>query len=363
MPTHLGSTFVALLAGGRGVRFWPLSRRLRPKQLLDVTGEGPLLRLSRDRVEGLCPPGNVLLVTSADIAEASRRLLGLPARNVLAEPEGRNTAPAVGLALAVAAARDPDAVVLCLPADHHVANPRRLRTLLGKAAGAARKLQAPVLLGITPRGPSTDFGYVVPGAEVDVPGARGLRRVHHFAEKPTPQRAKALLDRRALWNSGMFVLPARATVEAMSHLVPEVTRALATLPLAKGGAALTRALQDCWPSLPSASFDVAVLERCANAVVLEAGELGWSDVGSWDALGAMLPKDDAGNRSKGPSFFLRSKGCMTFQHDSSRTLVVLGAQDLVLIDAGDVILAAPRAELGRLRELVAVLDRDRPEMT
>lgn len=350
------STFLALLAGGRGTRLWPLSRQLKPKQLLDVTGEGPLLQRCLERVAVLAPPANVLLVTSEDLALASGRLLGLPARNVLGEPMGRNTAPAVALALAAAVARDPQAVVLCLPADHHVAHPARLRRVLGKAAREAGRRQVPVLIGVPPTSPSSDYGYIVPRSR------EGLRAVSQFAEKPALQRARRLIARGALWNTGMFVLPARATLEAMRALVPAVAAAVEDLPWSRPKA-LRSALADRWPRLEPQSFDTAVLERWDAVHVLEAADLGWSDVGSWEAIAALQSRDDAGNRARGPAFFLHASGCVTFQHDSSRTLVVLGAHDLMLVDTGDVVLAAPRSELGRLRELVAKLERARPELT
>jgi mannose-1-phosphate guanylyltransferase/mannose-6-phosphate isomerase len=351
--------FFALLAGGRGTRFWPLSRRLRPKQLLDVTGEGPMLRRTLERVGPLATEGRILLVTSEDLAPGSARMLGLRARDVLAEPAGRNTAPAVALACAAAMARDPNAVVACLPADHHVGNEARLRVLLRRALGEAARRRVPVLLGVEPGGPSSDYGYIVPGADA----GSGLRRVARFAEKPDAAAARRLLRRGATWNSGMFVLPARETLDAIRRFAPQLADAVASLPIARGGAALRRALRSAWPSLPSLSFDATILERWDAVHVLRAENLGWSDLGSWEALASMIPPDAARNRSHGPAFFHEAAGCFTYVSGRDRTIVVLGADDLVVVDAGDVVFACPRSALPRLRNLVERLDRERPELT
>ncbi len=364
MPRPHSPTFVALLAGGRGVRFWPLSRHLRPKQFLDITGEGPLLRLTAERARGLCPPGNLLLVTSEALAADSRRLAGVTARNVLAEPVGRNTAAAVGLACAVAAARDERAVVIAMPADHHVAKPARLRAILRRAAAAAARLQAPVLLGIPPESARSDFGYIVPERRA----ARGARTsdplvVRRFVEKPAAARARSLIRQGALWNSGIFVLPAVATLAAIRHRQPLLGRALEKLPARRDGAAFTRALRGAWPGLPAVSFDSGVIESWADVRVLPAADIGWSDVGSWEAVAAGMPADEAGNQAQGPAFFVASAGCLAVQRDPSRTIVIAGARDLVVVDAGDVIFAAPRSDLAHMREIVEAVDRARPELS
>ena len=221
--------FLALLAGGRGTRFWPLSRHARPKQLLDVVGEGPMLARTLERVADLAPLARTLLITSTDLARQSAKLLELPAQNVIAEPEGRGTAAAVGLACLVASARHPDAVVAALPADHHVAKPARLRVLLARAAAAASAFHAPVLIGVPAIRASAHVGYLEPGDEVRLKGVPDLSEVESFTEKPSERRAKALIKGGATWNSGMFVLHAGATLEAMNLCLPELGAALARL--------------------------------------------------------------------------------------------------------------------------------------
>jgi mannose-1-phosphate guanylyltransferase len=359
MARGVGShVFVALLAGGRGARFWPLSRRATPKQLLDMTGEGPLARRTLERLGTLVRRENVLVVTSPDLAPALRRLLDVPAANVLAEPAPRNTAAAVGLALVVALARDPDAIVLALPADHHVGRPARLRAILRSAAAAAARLRVPVLLGMSPTSPSSDYGYIVPGERVR--GAPGLRRVRRFVEKPARAGAQRLLRSRALWNGGMFCLHAASALDLMRRVAPEMGEPLAALLPHVGRRTFGAALRRTWALVPSIAFDRAVLERCDDACVLPA-DIGWSDVGTFEALAALIPADAARNRTRGPAFLAGSEECLVVERDASRTLVLFGVRDLLVVDAGDVVLVAPRG--ADLQRLVARLDRERPELT
>ena len=357
--------YLALLAGGRGTRFWPLSRRARPKQLLDILGEGPMLTRTLERVAELAPVSRTLLVTSADLARPSARLVRVPARNVLAEPEGRGTAAAVGLACLVAHARHADAVVAALPCDHHVAKPARLRMLLDRAARAAAALHAPVLLGVPAQGPSSHFGYLEPGPSVrlsGVTGLGGLTEVESFTEKPSERKAVGLIARGATWNSGMFVLHAGSTLEAIARCLPELGAALARLRKHVDKPSWTRALAREYAGLASVSFDHGVLERIAPVLSLRA-DIGWSDVGTWESLAGLLARDATGNHWRGPAFAHDSRRCLLIgESGGDRTLVVVGADDLVVVDAGDVIFVAPRSVAANPKALLAALAKSRPEL-
>jgi mannose-1-phosphate guanylyltransferase len=355
---------LAFLAGGRGTRFWPLSRHDRPKQLLDVAGEGPMLRVTRDRVAALAPPRNHLVVTGADLARPCGRLLGLPARQVLAEPVARNTAAAVGLAVLVAHAADPEAVVLALPSDHHVARPDRLRSLLRRGVRAARRTGGVVLFGAVPDRPATEYGYLTLGPERAVRGAAGLRRLRSFKEKPGPAGARRLVSAGALWNSGMFCLPAEATLAAIAATVPELAAGLEQLRPHVGRRTWRAALDDVYPDLPSVSFDHGVLERLDELHALPA-EVGWSDVASWEALADLLGGDRSGNRLRGDVLAHDARGCVLVQRAEARgrTLVALGLEDVVLVDDGEVVLACPRGEERDVKGLLERLRRERPELS
>lgn len=354
--------FVALLAGGRGTRFWPLSRHSRPKQFLDVTGDGPLLAVTRERVRGLCPPENVLVVTTADLAEPTRRMLDLPHGNVIAEPSGRNTAPAVGLAALVALARRPDAVVLALPADHHVRRPRDLARLLRRGAAAAAATKGVVLFGAVPDRPETAYGYLVPGEGARAPGAPGLLRVARFREKPDAAGARRLLRQGALWNTGLFALHAQGALAEIGVTLPALHEQLLALAPHVGAPSFKTALQRLHPLMPAVSFDHGVLERSRRVFALRA-DVGWSDVGSWESLAELLADDGRGNRTRGRAIVEAARGCIVVQGgDAGRALVVLGVDDLVLVDAGDVVLACPRGRARDVKALMTRLAKHHPEL-
>jgi mannose-1-phosphate guanylyltransferase len=353
----------AFLAGGRGTRFWPLSRRDRPKQLLDVTGEGAMLAVTQARVDPLAPREAQLVVTSADLAPSCRDLLGLPAAQVLAEPAGRNTAAAVGLALLVAHARDPHATVLALPSDHHVAKTARLQQQLRRGIRAARELDGVVLFGALPDRPATEYGYLSLGPEVSIRGATGLRKLKAFKEKPNPAGARRLVKAGALWNSGMFCLPAAASLDSIARVLPDLADGLEELRPHVGRRSWKAALAEVYPQLPAISFDHGVLEKL-DAIHALPLDVGWSDVGSWEALAELLPGDRAGNRSRGPALAHDAKDCVLVGGDGGdRTLVILGVDELVLVDDGEVVFACPR---GRERDVAGLLERlrtERPELT
>jgi mannose-1-phosphate guanylyltransferase len=354
--------FIALLAGGRGTRFWPLSRRAHPKQLLDVCGEGPMLLRTHQRVARLAPASRTLVITSEDLAAPVRSLLRLPAGNVLAEPEGRSTAAAIGLACLVASTRHPDAVVLALPADHHVRHPDRLVRLLEAGARAAAAFHAPVLLGIAPDSGNPHYGYLEPGEPATLRGVKGLVEVARFTEKPSEPRATALVARGALWNGGMFCLHAASTLEAIGRCLPRLGAALRRLRAHVGKATWQGALRREYRKLDSVSFDSGVLERIHPVLALRA-DVGWSDVGSWESLATLLAADADGNRSRGPSFIHASKRCLVVNAPgAARTIVVAGAEDLLVVDAGDVILVAPRKLARDPKGLLAALAEERPEL-
>lgn len=359
-PSRSDDVFVVLLAGGQGVRFWPLSRLSRPKPFLDPLGHGPLLQATRDRVAELCPPSQLLAVTSREHARLTGSTLGLPPSNVLAEPTRKNTAAAIGLALLVASCRDPDAVVLALPTDHHVARPARLRQVLRRGIRAARSLRGAVVFGAVPDRPETGYGYVSPGPAVALRGAAGLRRVRRFREKPTRRTALRLVRQGAWWNTGMFCLHAASVLAAIDRSLPELGAALSALRTHVDRPSWGRALARIQPAMPSISFDRGVVERLEELHVLPA-DVGWSDVGSWESLGELLPSDRRGNRALGRALFEGSSGCLAIQGDGAagRAVVVVGADDLVIVDAGDVVCAFPR---GRERDMGALLERIRREL-
>ncbi len=342
--------YPVVMAGGSGTRFWPLSRVRHPKQFLPLVSSKPLLVETLARLKGLAPPGHTYVVCGPSHAAMARRLLPrLPSRNVLVEPVARNTAPAIALAAWVIGARDPDGVLAVLPSDHHVADPPAFRAVLQRAAKLARTGQL-VTVGIQPTRAETGYGYIRLGA----PLGEGAFRVQAFVEKPDPvTAAEYVSSKEYLWNGGMFVFTARAMQEAFARHLPDVAEAMERLAPRIGKRGFTAALARAFPRLPSVSLDYGVMEKARNIAVVP-GDFGWSDVGSFAAIGEVRPQDANGNVAVGEqTLVLDSAGCVVL--GSGRTLVVLGMRDTVVVDAGDAVLVIPRERSQDVRQVVEAL--------
>ena len=349
---HSMTHCAALLAGGSGTRFWPLSRRLRPKQLLPLAPGGKtLLRATYERIAPLFTPEHVIVVTGAHLQDAIRAdLPELPAENVIAEPSAKNTAPAVGLAVAWAARRGgEDATVTVLPADHHIADEGAFREAISRAR--AHAATGPItLLGVRPTRPDTGFGYLEVSSR-----AGGTMRIERFVEKPSLERAREYLAAgRFLWNSGTFFLRADTTLTAFRSHLPEL------------GAALDRAVrgeaswEEVYAASPAVSIDYGVMEkeRELAAYPLDAG---WSDVGSWEALAEVHPPDATGNAGPGEVLAIDARDNLV--HAPGKVVALLGVEGLVIVETADAILVCPRDRAQDVRQMVdALAARGRKEL-
>ncbi len=350
------SLFPVILAGGSGTRFWPLSRRRRPKQLLPLAGGKPLLVETVARVKGLAAPKSVVIVCGALHAREIRRLLpALPPKNLLIEPVPRNTAAAIGWAAVRLLAIDPDATLAVLPSDHHIADVPRFRALIRAAAEIAQDGTL-VTLGITPTGPETGFGYLRMGAPLAKAPANA-RRVAEFVEKPTRAVAERYLaSGEYLWNAGIFVFRADALLAELRRQLPAHAIALGQIEDVVGtpreGAAVVRH----FPTMPSVSIDYGVMEKATKVAVVPA-DFGWSDLGSFDAIAQVRPLDAQGNLLEGEALALDCRDCLVFARD--RPVAVIGAEGLVVVDAGDAILVVPRSRVQEVRKAVEELERRR----
>jgi len=342
-----------ILAGGSGTRFWPLSRKSRPKQLLALEGERSLLRDTVERLQPLVAPESVWICTTRALEDAVRREVPeVPAGQILLEPEGRNTAPAIGWSIRsmpAAARRGPVAV---LPADHRIGDPAAFREVLARAAQAVEREDRVMTLGVTPRWAETGYGYLelLPGAEAD-----GLRRVHRFVEKPTPEKAEAFVRSGAyLWNAGIFVFRGTTFLTLLTRLQPELARGLEEI------AAAPERLGTLYGRLPADSVDYAVMEKLDGISTLPL-DCGWSDLGSWSALDEILPRDAAGNTGRGDVVAVESSGNLLFADGG--TVAVLGVEGLVVVRTGDAVLVMPKERAQEVRKIVAELqERGRGEL-
>jgi mannose-1-phosphate guanylyltransferase len=344
---------VVLLAGGRGTRFWPLSRRRRPKQLLSLVSRESLLRETWRRVAALARPERRWLITGSDLRRAClRELPELPPGRCIGEPVGRNTAAALALATALIERCDPRAVMAVFPCDHHIGDLPAFRRLARQALGIAREERALVILGIRPVRADTGYGYI----ELAGGGARkGARAVKRFVEKPSPARARAFLaGGRHLWNSGMFFLNVAALVEAWREHSPEIWEPLAALADDFGSRRFAAKLKATYESLPAQPFDVAIMEKVQGVKVLPA-EMKWSDIGNWLTIADMLP-ERGGNHSAGPLVCDDAKGNIVMDPEGLTALV--GVDDLIVVKTRDALLVCHRDKVGDLRELVERLESE-----
>ncbi len=346
-----------ILSGGSGTRLWPMSRRDYPKQFLPLDGDNTMLQATAMRAGEPDQFAPVLVVCNEDhrfmVAEQLRRQ-GHPTQGIILEPLGRNTAPALTAAALWLLDRGPDAIMLVLPSDHVVKDVPAFRAATLKAAAAAQAGNL-VTFGIHPRAPETGFGYIAAGeatAEID-----GVRRVDEFVEKPDLDTAEGFVaGGNHFWNSGMFVFRADALVAEIERFAPDVTIA-ARKALSDGTEDLDffRLDRDAFADAPAISIDYAVMEKTDKATVVPV-TMGWSDVGSWQALWEIGDKDDAGNVINGDVMQVGSKNC--YLRSDGTLVAAIGLEDFVVVASTDAVLVAPKGEVQQVRDIVEQLGAD-----
>jgi mannose-1-phosphate guanylyltransferase len=345
--------FVVILAGGKGERFWPQSRLRRPKHLLTIVGRVPMLAQTLARVSPLVPPANIFIITAADQVRAVRTLCpALPQANIVAEPMGRDTAPAVALAAALVAQRDPLGVFAILPADHVIHDLRAYRADLRAAFAAAAGASVMVTIGIQPDEPSTGFGYIQRAKRWKAFAGRSFYQVRRFVEKPSSKVAQGYLDSGDyLWNAGMFVWSVPVMLTAFEQHAPELRTALDKIMrgLARGRA-LAPLLKGIYPTLPKISVDYALLEKAGNVVVLPAS-FDWDDVGSWPAVARHQAKDVLGNVVRGRAIIEQGRNNIAVGEDG-HLLAIVGADDLIVVHTTDATLVCPRHRAQDIKQLL-----------
>lgn len=348
--------YAVILAGGSGKRFWPASRRQRPKQLLSLTGARSLLQKTVDRLAPLCPPERVVVVTGEDHADAvARQLPDVPAENILREPVGRNTAAAAGLGALWVAQRDPEAVCLVLPADHLIRDENGFLQTMERAAQAASQRKSLVTLGLKPRHPATGFGYIEMAEQVE-PGPPPLCKVAAFHEKPDLETAKQYLDSgRHRWNSGMFAWRADVLLAEIARWLPNLDEGLSELAERLGRPDQAKAMTRVYPRLPSISVDYGVLEKSDRLLVVDS-DFQWSDVGSWEAMADLWPCDENNNACQMPDKVVAVDARGNLVKSGDRLVALLGVEDLAVVMTDDVLLIMPRSRGQELKDLLDLLE-------
>jgi len=338
------------MAGGRGTRFWPLSRCDRPKHLQPLASGRTLLRETYDRVAALVGSQRVLVVTNESQAAATRtELPELPDSHVIIEPIGRNTAPCAVLGLGVAGRLAPGAPVALLPADHFIPDEDQFRSQLATAFALAAGAPTVVTIGIPPDRPETGYGYLETEAG-DGPTRQGLK----FVEKPDRETAESYVrGGRHFWNSGIFVWNS-AHFEAMAaaHL-PEMVALMAPAVQAFGTEGFTTALEVAYRDCPAESIDVAVMEKLPGFMVLPAS-FRWSDLGSWDAWGDLAPKLTGTNRGQADLLALDSSNNVVRVAD--RLVALVGVHDMIVVDTADALLVCRKSDAQKIKDIIKNLE-------
>lgn len=344
---------MVVLAGGAGERFWPSSRRARPKPFLRVVDGRSLLEATLARARAITARERIWIVCGGEHAAALRRHAGIPASRVIVEPERRNTAMASGVAAARIAALDPDAVLVMLAADHRVPNQRAFASACLRAARAADQAKVLVTLGVTPTRPETGYGYIRVGPPVGQ-AHPGLHKVRRFVEKPEAGRARRFLRQGGfLWNAGIFAWKAQTLLEEIAVLAPGLDAALRRLDGTKRRGPSPAALRAAYAAAPSLPVDVAVLERSRKVWTLPVS-FRWSDLGTWASLAEELGVDGRRNAVVAGDVLLEeSAGNLVW--GQGRPVVLFGVEGLAVVDAGDVVLVARLARSADLRRVVGAL--------
>ncbi len=355
--TNPENAYAVIMAGGQGTRFWPLSRRDRPKQFLRLGPDGrSLLRATAERVWELLPPSRTLVVTSEEHRELVRaELPELQPDQVLAEPVGRNTAPCIGWAATHIRRMDQSALMAVLPADHYIGNTDAYVDTLRRGLEAATHGDY-VTIGIRPTRAETGYGYIEVGTELDP----GVFRARRFVEKPNRQRAEQFVASGSfLWNSGMFFFMASKILEAIDQHLPGLGERLRSYDEAARRGDELAVVAETYADLPAVSIDHGIMEKVSSVSVVP-GSFEWSDLGSWTSAWELASRDDHGNVLPTESIAVRANGNYVWAPEG-KLVALVGVEGLVVVDAGDALLIIPRDRAQDVREVVKALrERDDP---
>lgn len=331
-----------IMAGGKGERFWPLSRDKFPKQLLSLTGKKSLLQETVERIKPLISTRDILVVTRRPLARAvERQLPQIPRKNIIYEPVGRNTAPCIGLAAKMI---KEDGIMVVLPADHIITPRGKFLDTLKKAVSLARETENLITIGIKPTYPATGYGYIEAGKKV----GQQVFRVKRFVEKPDKKKAERLLKiGRFFWNSGMFVWKKSVILDAMKKYMPSLYKGLQRISL--------KNISKLYPGLPNVSIDYGIMEKANNSLVIPA-DFSWEDLGSWESLDRFLLRDRKKNAITGRVLLMDTQNCTVV--NKKGLLSTIGVSDLIIVSTEDVTLVFPKGKGQQVKRLVERLRKD-----
>jgi len=349
------------MAGGKGERFWPKSRKNLPKQFLNLTGDKSLLQQTFIRINKIIDKGNIFIVTNADYEDlVYTQLPEIPEENIILEPVGRNTAPCIGLAAKYIYKRDKDATMVILPSDHLVGDEEKFLQVLEKGIEVAEGTNNLVTIGIKPNRPETGYGYIEIGkdeiASLQAPrndsgNGIGVYNVERFVEKPNFEKAKEYLaSGNYFWNSGMFIWKVSVILDKIKLHLPDLEKGLNLIEKDINSPREQETLRKLFPLLPSISVDYGVMEKDNNIKVIP-GDFGWDDLGSWRALGDILPIKEGNNRVKGEFVQVASKDCIVYAED--KLVATVGVENLVIVQTKDSVLICHKDKLEDIKGLIS----------
>jgi mannose-1-phosphate guanylyltransferase len=355
------SVYAVIMAGGGGTRFWPWSREKRPKQVLPILSDRSMIWETVERIRPFLPLEKIYIVTArAQVAGLRREIPSVPEGNILAEPEGRNTAPCLCLAAVHIRRRAPRSVMVVLSADHYIGSRRGFLRTLRAAVDFARGRDYLVTLGIPPTGPETGYGYIEKGETLAESRGLPVFRAKSFREKPSLPKARAYLKAgKYLWNSGMFVWRTDVFWEAVRRHLPGLYGEMRPLDRSLGTPGEKGALESAYACCPAISVDYGIMEKAENVALIEA-QFSWNDVGSWAALGKICAPDKNGNalisscaRGKTRGLLLDSSGCLV--RSEEKLIALVGMKDTVVVEAGNALLVCPRDRSQDVRRVLEEL--------
>lgn len=349
----MSDAFAIIMAGGSGTRFWPLSRRDRPKQLLPLgSGDEELLAATVRRAAELIATERIFIVTNELLAGPIADMLPeVPRQNILAEPVGRNTAPCVAWAAAHVRRIQPEGVIAVLPADHHIGDEPGFVEVLSRAIDAATHGDM-VTIGVQPTRPETGYGYIELGEKI----GEGVHRARRFVEKPNRQRAEQFLAAGTfLWNSGMFFFRADVILDAVHAHLPGLGEAIDAFDEAARAGDELAVVGERYSDLPAVSIDHGVMEK-AERVSVVPGSFGWSDLGSWTTAWELADRDAKDNAAPSDAVLVDAEGCYV-RAPAGKVVALVGVNDLVVVDTEDALLVVPRDRAQDVRAVVDELER------
>jgi len=361
--TEKNDRFVIIMAGGRGERFWPVSRERTPKQLVTLLGKRSFLQQAVDRVLPLVPLNNIFIITNAVQAPQVRKQLPkLPAKNVIAEPIGRDTCAAVALGAAVVGQRSTSAVMAVLPADHVIPEEKKFQQVLADSFDLAGRGQVIVTIGIKPSGPETGYGYIRVGNPLPPPNSAKpykttFFKAEQFVEKPNFDRALEYVNSgHYRWNAGMFVWSFVTITQGLEKHQPELAAGCQRWFKVAGTPKLDRVLAKEYPAIKKISIDFGLMEHAQNVVVAD-GAFEWDDLGSWTALARHIKPDAEGNCAVGEFLHVDAARNIIFDaRTKNRTpIAVVGLRDSILVQTDDAVLLAHKSQAQKVKDLVKKL--------